>query len=497
MKIDQIKLKPGESVELLPSKIQKKTGKRVRNWRILKESIDARKKNDIRIVYSVEFNYDPKDEIGRMDIPAVSSETQPVIAGFGPCGIFAALVLARAGLKPIVLERGMDVDRRTEQVERFWKEGILDTESNVQFGEGGAGAFSDGKLTTGIKDPRVAFVLKELQLHGGPEDILYKARPHIGTDVLKTVVKNIREEIISLGGEVIFGARVSGIEIEGSEIKGVDYYLEGDRHQIETDRLVLAIGHSSRDTLKWLRDMDIAMSQKQFSMGVRAEHPQDLIDTAQYGRPSRELGLPVADYKLACRTKEGRGVYTFCMCPGGQVVVASSEAGMVVTNGMSYHARNSGFANSAVLVDVRPEDFGTEDVLGGVYLQQKYERLAFERGGGYHAPKAFWKDVRDDNAPQVTDCLPDFVTDSIREAMPEFGRKLKGFDGDDTVIYAVESRSSSPVRFTRNEDHQGFIGDKCLTGFYPSGEGAGYAGGIVSAAVDGIRVALKIIESVE
>lgn len=496
MKIDQIKLKPGESIELLPLKIQKKTGKHVKNWRILKESIDARKKNDIRIVYSVEFNYDPEDEIGRMDIPRVESSTRPVIVGFGPCGIFAALVLARAGLRPIVLERGMDVDRRTEQVEKFWKEGILDTESNVQFGEGGAGAFSDGKLTTGIKDPRVAFVLKELALHGGPEEIMYKARPHIGTDVLKTVVKNIREEIISLGGEVIFGAKVTGIEVEDNCVRGVEYYKDGESCVSFTDRLVLAIGHSSRDTLKWLREMDVTMSQKQFSMGVRVEHPQDLIDIAQYGKPSSELGLPVADYKLAYRTGEGRGVYTFCMCPGGQVVVASSEEGMVVTNGMSYHARNSGYANSAVLVDVRPEDFGTDDVLGGVYLQQKYERLAYERGGGYRAPRALWKDVRDDKAPQVTDCLPDFVTASIREAMPDFGRRIKGFDSDDTAVYAVESRSSSPVRFLRNEDNMGFIGDKCLEGFYPSGEGAGYAGGIVSAAVDGIRAACKIIDSI-
>ena len=495
MRIDQIKLKPGESRELLPSKIQKKTGKRVRNWRILKESIDARNKSDIRMVYSVEFNYDEKDEIGKMDIPAVRSDLRPVVVGFGPCGIFAALVLARAGLKPVVLERGQDVDRRTEQVEEFWNEGKLDTESNVQFGEGGAGTFSDGKLTTGIKDPRVAFVLKELQLHGGPEDILYKARPHIGTDVLKTVVKSIRQEIIALGGQVVFGARVSGICVDEYEVCGVEYVAGGEKHQEKTDRLILAIGHSSRDTLRWLRDMGISMTKKQFSMGVRAEHPQDLIDTAQYGRPSAELGLPPADYKLAYRTGEGRGVYTFCMCPGGHVVVASSEEGMVVTNGMSYHARNSGYANSAVLVDVRPEDFGTDDVLGGVYLQQKYERLAYERGGGYRAPRAAWRDVRDGNATQVTDCLPDFVTDSIREAMPEFGRKIKGFDGDDTVIYAVESRSSSPVRFTRNEDYVGFIGDKVLRGFYPAGEGAGYAGGIVSAAVDGIRVALEIIES--
>ncbi len=494
MIIDQIKLKPGESKELLPVKIQKKTGKKVRNWRIVRESIDARNKKDIRLVYSVEYNYDPSEKV-TLSIPKAHADQSPVIVGFGPCGIFASLVLARAGLRPVILERGMDVDTRTAQVERFWKEGVLDTESNVQFGEGGAGAFSDGKLTTGIKDPRIAFVLRELAAHGGPEDILYKSKPHIGTDILKVVVKNIREEIISLGGQVIFGARVSGIVHEDGAVTGIRYVFEGEEKTLLTGHVIFAIGHSSRDTLKWLRDMGITMTQKQFSMGVRVEHPQKLIDIAQYGRSSEELGLPPAEYKLAVRTEDGRGVYTFCMCPGGQVVAASSEEGMTVTNGMSYHARNSGFANSAVLVDVRPDDFGTDDVLGGMYLQQKYERMAYLTSGGYRPPETTWGSFRQGASEDVEACMPGFVAASIKEAMPKFGRKLRGFDDDGTRIYAVESRSSSPVRFTRNEDLVGLMGESPLEGFYPSGEGAGYAGGIVSAACDGIRTAQKIIDA--
>lgn len=494
MIINGISVRPGEGTERVISRAAKRSGKKVHNWRILKESIDARNKADIRLVYSVEINYDP-EESESLRIPKVSSEDRPVVVGFGPCGIFAGLVLARAGLRPVILERGDDVDRRLEKVRRFAAEGVLDTDSNVQFGEGGAGTFSDGKLTTGIKDSRMRFVLEELAAHGGPQDILYKAKPHIGTDVLREVVKSLRMEITALGGQVIFGARVTGIEVSGNRMKAVEYVSEGQTVRLEASDLILAIGHSSRDTLLMLRESGIRMAQKPFSMGVRVEHPQELIDIAQYGRPAGELKLPPADYKLSYRTESGRGVYTFCMCPGGHVIVASSEEGGVTTNGMSFHGRDSGFANSAVLCDLRPSDFGSDDVLAGMYLQRKYEQIAFQKAGGYHAPKTDWRSFRDGLAPDVTDCMPGFVADSIREAMPAFGRKVRGFDSDDAAMYAVEARSSSPVRLLRDEDLRGgLMTGETIEGFYPAGEGAGYAGGIVSAAVDGIRTAMKIIE---
>ncbi|MBQ1715120.1 MAG: NAD(FAD)-utilizing dehydrogenase [Firmicutes bacterium] len=494
MIINGLSIRPGEGIEKVLSRASKKSGKKVHNWRILKESIDARNKADIRLVYSLEINYDP-NEAKVLEIPKAESKERPVVVGFGPCGIFAGLVLARAGMRPVILERGDDVDRRLEKVRRFGSEGILDTESNVQFGEGGAGTFSDGKLTTGIKDHRMRFVLEELAAHGGPEDILYKAKPHIGTDVLREVVKSLRKEIIALGGQVIFGARVKGIDVSDNRVKAVEYSVEGRTERLETDDLILAIGHSSRDTLLMLKESGFMMVQKPFSMGVRVEHPQELIDVAQYGRPAGELKLPPADYKLSYRTGDGRGVYTFCMCPGGHVIVASSEEGGVTTNGMSFHGRDSGFANSAVLCDLRPADFGSDDVLAGMYLQRKYERIAYQRAGGYHAPRTDWRFFREGLAPDVTDCMPGFVADSIREAMPAFGRRVRGFDSDDTAMYAVEARSSSPVRLLRDEGYRGgLMTGETIEGFYPSGEGAGYAGGIVSAAVDGIRSAMKIIE---
>ena len=795
-RIHQIKLKLGESTDCLPQKILKLIGNRellISEWHIVKESIDARDKKHIRLVYSVDFtavykknpkkqarlaanpklkleeapnlayvpavyegetcvaedenraeepstprsfrenrsgikenenlaeeplpparqalkperklqqdraeepllparqNAKPERKLQQdKNLPTSQTETpqlrsempeplpsarvlrdRPIIVGFGPAGMFAALILAQAGLRPLVLERGQEVDARTASVERFWREGTLNEQSNVQFGEGGAGTFSDGKLTTGIKDARIRKVLEEFVAAGAPKEILYKQKPHIGTDVLRLVVKNIREEIKRLGGEVRFNTLVEDLRVEDGRVSGVICAQDGAETDHESgaqpqeqncgdlvpklaqnsedsrgarafqntqlpangrralasqnaqksedgrgarafqdtqlpangrgdlapqnaqksengcgiptrcipcQTVIFAMGHSARDTFRRLRARGIAMSQKPFSVGVRIEHPQDMIDIAQYGAPGRELGLPPADYKLSWRCENGRGVYTFCMCPGGKVVIASSQAGGVVTNGMSYHDRASGIANSALLCDVRTSDFGSDDVLAGVIFQEKLEHQAFLAGGSSYAPpRCTWGELRNGQAPQVESCLPNFAVAALREAMPHLGRKLHGFDNPDAMVTAVETRSSSPVRFARNADYEGIcsaaagtarskfagtphyaadavmldastqetgistnaphhpenavmldaamqetgistnaphyaadavpcensmttVGNvtepadgKTLIGFYPCGEGAGYAGGIMSAAVDGIRVAETII----
>ena len=475
-RISQIKLALNEPKELLPKKIKKKLGNNIdiKEYKIVKESIDARDKGDIRFVYTVDFDVEQSQGVRKTKLkpdpkknlsiaPDMSYKApehgvrelkhRPVIAGFGPCGIFCALILAQQGYRPIVLERGKCVSERAEDVQNFWNGSALNTESNVQFGEGGAGTFSDGKLTTGIKDPRIHKVLSEFVSAGAPEEILYKNKPHIGTDLLRDVVANIREEIIRLGGEIRFSSKLVGIDAPSGKIRAVKVQevLNGESYMLETENLVLAIGHSARDTFRYAHELGIQMSAKPFSIGVRIEHPQKMVDEAQYGKTK---GLPPAEYKLSHRCENGRGVYTFCMCPGGEVIMSSSQEGGVVTNGMSNHKRDSGTANSGLLVDVRVSDFDG-----------------------------------DKDAKAVIDSLPSFAVESIREAMPYLGRKLKGFDDDNAVMKAVETRSSSPVRFFRDDNLQGSI-----KGLYPAGEGAGYAGGITSAACDGIKVAEKIIE---
>lgn len=430
-------------------------------------------------------------------------EGRPVVVGSGPAGLFAALILAEMGYSPLVLERGGDVDSRTEAVDRFWKTGVLDPECNVQFGEGGAGTFSDGKLTTLIRDSRCRKVLEELVLSGAPEEIMFINKPHVGTDILKGVVKNIRGKIIKLGGEFRFNCLVTDIPVRSGRVEGV---VVNDSGLIAAGVVILAIGHSARDTFGMLYERGVVMTPKAFSMGVRVEHPQGLIDTAQYKRLAGHDKLGAADYKLVYHDKSGRSCYTFCMCPGGVVVAAASESGGVVTNGMSLYARDGKNANSALLVGITPDDFGSRHPLAGIELQRKWERKAFMLGGGnFIAPVQLMGDLLEGRpttalgsvTPSYTRgvipadlnlCLPSDVIGTIKRAIPDFDSKLKGFAYPEAVLTGVETRSSSPVRIHRNEEYESSAG-----GLYPAGEGAGYAGGIISSAVDGIRVVEAIV----
>ncbi len=492
---------------------------KVKSARLYKKSVDARHKNNIVFCCAFLIETDNENKIIAKNKKATlyvkkpyewkkaaHTDMRPVVVGFGPAGIFAAYVLAKAGLKPIVLERGADVDTRQKNVQEFFDGGKLNTESNIQFGEGGAGTFSDGKLNTGIKDPRIAVVLETLNKFGAPDKILYEAKAHIGTDILRCVVKNIRNEIISLGGEVYFNSRLEEIEIADEKISRIKVTSHKKYEWYACEKLVLATGHSARDTYKMLQEIGVHLIRKPFSVGARIEHRQSDINKALYGSFAEHKALGAADYKMAVHLPSGRGVYTFCMCPGGEVINASSEENRTCVNGMSYSARDGVNANSALLVDVRPEDLIGDDVLAGIELQRKIEERAYSEKG---VPFCFVGDltgasVTDKNAvkptvkpvPKHTDIksvLPDFITDALREALPLFADKIEGFDNPNAVLTFPETRSSSPVRIVRGEDYSA----KNICGLYPCGEGAGYAGGIMSAAVDGMRVAEAIIENVK
>ena len=526
IQIRNLRLEPGEPLEALPLKAAKllRIGRgRILSWKLRKRSLDARRKDDNHYICTLLLTLDGDEEAvlkkarcgsaqlyEEQDyvIPRYTPETPPVVVGFGPAGMFAALALARAGARPLVIERGQDVDTRQRDVERLREQGILDPESNVQFGEGGAGTFSDGKLNTGTHDPRIRWVLEEFHAHGARESVTYDAKPHVGTDVLVSVVKAIREEILALGGRVLFGTRLQALRIENGALIGIRVRDREGERDILCSQLILAIGHSARDTFEALLAQGVPMEPKPFSMGVRIEHRQADIDRAQYGR---ERGsLPPADYSLNVHLPDGESAYTFCMCPGGQVFAAASEAGAVVTNGMSYAARDGENANAALLVTLKTGDFPGTDVLAGMRWQRQIEQAAYRCGGGdYRAPAQLVGDflagrpstgpgrVQPSYRPGVSwgdlrRVLPEKITGVLARAIPALGQKLRGFDDPEAVLTGPETRSSSPVRILRGADLSSPI-----RGLYPCGEGAGYAGGITSAAVDGLRCAEAVMKGAD
>lgn len=523
IRVHGIRLAVQEDVGLLKGKIAKKLKIKpleIITWRVCKESIDARKKNEVSFVYVVDVEAQDEAKVLRLNKNLQKSpddsyqevspgnqdlQHRPIIIGAGPAGMFAGLFLAKKGYRPILLERGQDVDKRARDVAAFWHNRELNIESNVQFGEGGAGTFSDGKLTARTKDNRSRKVLEEFVYAGAPPEILYCHKPHIGTDILKSVVKKMRQRIIALGGEVRFGSKVTDILTVNGKITGIRI---NHAEQLTAEVVVLAIGHSARDTYEMLYANGIQLRQKAFSIGVRIEHPQNLINEAQYGQKAEHPRLGNADYRLAHQSKLGRAVYTFCMCPGGTVVAAVSEVGTVVTNGMSEYARDKENANSALLVQVNTADFASAHPLAGVEFQRKWEKAAFEQGGAnYSAPVQRVEDFLADKptvqlgvvkpsylpavkCAELKKCLPEYVIEAMREAIVELDKKMQGFALPDGVMSGVETRSSAPLRIERDSVSMESIN---TTGLYPIGEGAGYAGGIISASIDGIKAAEKII----
>ena len=483
---------------------------------LLRRSVDARRKSDVHFVVTAGVGGGegvPQSVVPIAERPLSERQVagvRPVVVGMGPAGLFAALELAEAGLRPLVIERGAPVDERMADIERFHRTRVLDVESNVQFGEGGAGTFSDGKLTTGKNSPQIAQVLETFVAAGAPSEILWQAKPHIGTDVLGGVVKRIRERIIACGGEVRFHTQLVGMRVNaGGLLRGITLEHDGISSEVEASRLILACGHSARDTFALLKGLDFELAPKPFSIGVRIEHEQDFINQAQYGRMAGHPALGAADYKLACHLKGGRSVYTFCMCPGGEVVAAASEQGGLCVNGMSRQTRDGTNANAALLCNVTPDDFpNADDPLSGIEFQRRWEQAAFAAGGAnWHAPVQRVADFAGLTGEARTKpeasyplgvveasldtCLPGFATAALREALPALDRSLHGFADSGALLTGIEARSSSPVRIAR--DPQTLMATR-VHGVYPCGEGAGYAGGIMSAALDGIRVANKLLE---
>lgn len=520
-----------DTVRFLAARKLKVSDTDISGIRILKRSVDARDKRDVMLIYSAEVeiagemslskyrqlkdsvivNEQPNQEDIEKELEYGSGkiDNRPIIIGSGPAGLFAGLVLAQHGYRPLILERGGDVDKRAEAINTFFKLGVLDENSNIQFGEGGAGTFSDGKLTTRIKDKRIGRVLSIFVDGGAPEEILYLSKPHIGTDILKTVIKNIRNRIIELGGEVRFTSKVTDILVDNGAAKAV---IVNGNETIESNVIIAALGHSARDTYEMLFQKGVRIIPKPFSIGVRVEHLQSMIDEAQYGSFAGHPRLGSADYILTTRSSTtGRAAYSFCMCPGGQVVAAASEQGMLVTNGMSEYKRDKENANSALVVSVSPEDFKSSHPLSGVEFQRTWEGKAYELGGrNFHAPVQLVGDfllgkssqaiggVRPSYAPGIKlcdlhMCLPDYVTLTMKEALRDFDRKIKGFASRDAVLTGVETRTSAPIRIVRTENME----SETVRNFYPIGEGAGYAGGIMSASVDGMKAAERIMEIFE
>lgn len=535
IKVDNLKLPIGHTDNDLAVKLEKtlklnKYGIDLSHpgcsYRIFKKSLDARRKPELFYVYSllVTLGAGPEDKILKHTrdrnitsykpvvyrSPEVTGDKEltghPIITGAGPAGLFCAYELSRKGYAPIIIERGEKVEKRVETVKDFFRGGRLNTESNVQFGEGGAGTFSDGKLNTGVNDKmgRNQYVLNTLVSFGAPEEISYISRPHIGTDILALVVRNMREEIIKNGGRFLFETKMTGFDTDDKGLTGVRVLNDGTESYITGNCMVLAIGHSSRDTFKMLKDKKVDMALKAFAVGLRIQHPQEMIDMNQYGLTGKD-GPGPADYKLTYRTSKGRNVYSFCMCPGGYVVNASSEAGRLCVNGMSYSGRSSLNANSAIIVSVSGDDFGSDDVLAGMEFQRRLEEKAYELGNGA-IPVQEYGDFKNGTlsgrggcmTPQIKgeyklanlrELLPDEINEAIIESIDKFGYTIEGFDRNDAILAGVESRTSSPVRILRNDDHESSI-----EGLYPCGEGAGYAGGITSAAMDGIKVAESIMK---